>query len=487
MSKVIIIGGGISGLTAGIKLLNAGHQVTLIEKNKDVGGLCSGYFVDGFLVDTCIHWLMGTKKGNFINDLWREIGGLGRKVKIISLPTLGTIEYEGVSVTFYRDLDKAEKEWINISPKDKRAIHRFFSAVKNVGGLMNIMLGDRLRKVSVLQFIKGLPNSRHILKSMKQSREEYAKNFSHPALRYAITHCQTGYNNMFFFFDLYSIFAQGNADVPEGGAYYLRERIKDNFISLGGKLLLGATAKEIEPYNNYESVRVKTSKGVVIGDYCISAIDPYYTLDKLLDGRYPVPQFERRKKAIEKNTISSCFNVYVTIEGDLSKIDVPTGLHISPIKVGSQEVDFMLMRSYHFDKKHFVKDGKTVVSLFIDQNQDDYNYFNSLPKDEYAQESQRIIKNMIDAVEERYPEFKGKINYLSHFSPIELSKRVNTSYGSFQSFSFTDKGTFYINNGKIKDCPNVFLCGQWTRSIGGTPTALLSAHNVCRYIPKSLK
>ena len=85
MSKVIIIGGGISGLTAGIKLLNAGHQVTLIEKNKDVGGLCSGYFVDGFLVDTCIHWLMGTKKGNFINDLWREIGGLGRKVKIISL------------------------------------------------------------------------------------------------------------------------------------------------------------------------------------------------------------------------------------------------------------------------------------------------------------------------------------------------------------------------------------------------------------------
>ena len=83
MSKVIVIGGGISGLTAGIKLLNAGHQVTLIEKNKDVGGLCSGYFVDGFLVDTCIHWLMGTKKGNFINDLWREIGGLGRKVKII--------------------------------------------------------------------------------------------------------------------------------------------------------------------------------------------------------------------------------------------------------------------------------------------------------------------------------------------------------------------------------------------------------------------
>ena len=72
--------------------------------------VCSGYFVDGFLVDTCIHWLMGTKKGNFINDLWREIGGLGRKVKIISLPTLGTIEYEGVSVTFYRDLDKAEKE-----------------------------------------------------------------------------------------------------------------------------------------------------------------------------------------------------------------------------------------------------------------------------------------------------------------------------------------------------------------------------------------
>lgn len=480
MSKVVVIGGGIAGLVASIKLAEKGHKVFLIEKNENVGGLCSGFFVDGYYVDACLHWLMGTQKGNEINDTWYEVDALNDDIIIKSLPTLGSIEYKGTTVTFYRDLDKAEEEWLKISPKDEDAIHKFFLTVRSVASLMNIAMSKDSIKVKSKDLLSTLPKSLQIYKAMKQSREEYAKNFSSPALRYAITHAQTGYNNIFFFFDLYGIFSMGNADVPEGGAFYMVERMKNRFLELGGSLSLNTTAEEVL-VKDEKTYLVKTNNGDFDADYVISAVDPFYTYNKLLKGNYESRRFKKLDLNINNNTISSCFNIYIAVEGDLSNIDVPTGLHIKPIKVGADKTDFMLVRPYHYDSC-FIKDGKTVASLFVDQNQNDYMYYNSLSKEEYQKEKVRICKNMIDAFTNRYPEFKEKTHFLTCFGPLELNKQVNTSYGSIQSFSFTDKSSYYIDKGKIKGIDNMFLIGQWTRAIGGTPTALLSACDIIKYI-----
>ena len=480
MAKVVVIGAGIAGLTASIKLLNKGHKVFLIEKNENVGGLCSGFFVDGHYIDACLHWLMGTKQGNNINDLWKETGALDESTKIISLPSLGSFEYEGTTITFYRDLDKAEKEWSDISPIDRKAIHQFFEGVKGVASLMNAAMSKDSIKLKVLDLIGSLPKSIHIVKSMKQSREIYAENFVSPAIKFAITHCQTGYNNMFFFFDLYGIFSKGNADLPEGGTYYMVERMKNRFLKLGGKLLLNTEVIEIILKNEKVS-SVKTNNKNIKADYVISTVDPYYTNNKLLKGKCSNKLFEKLDKNIDNNTISSCFDVYITVEGDLTNIDVPLGLHIDPIKVGVKDTDFILVRPYHYDKC-FIKNNKTVVSLFVDQDHNDYMYYHSLSEQEYKKEKERIVKDMINSFINRFPQFKEKISFLACFGPLELNKRVNTSYGSLQSFSFTDKSKYYIYNGKVKGINNLFLIGQWTRAIGGTPTALLSADEIIKYI-----
>ena len=83
--NVVILGGGIAGLNSGIELLQKGHKVTLIEKNDNVGGLCSGYDINGFYIDACLHWLMGTRKSNKLYKLWNNIDALKKKKKIISL------------------------------------------------------------------------------------------------------------------------------------------------------------------------------------------------------------------------------------------------------------------------------------------------------------------------------------------------------------------------------------------------------------------
>ena len=56
--KIVIIGGGISGLTAGIFALRNGYDATILEKNSSVGGLCTGWNRKGWYIDGCIHQIL---------------------------------------------------------------------------------------------------------------------------------------------------------------------------------------------------------------------------------------------------------------------------------------------------------------------------------------------------------------------------------------------------------------------------------------------
>ena len=331
--------------------------------------------------------------------------------------------------------------------------------------------------------ISALPNSLKVFKAMKESREDYANKFKHPALRFALRNAQTGYNNMFFFFDLYGIFIKGNADVPSGGALYMSKRMEERFLSLGGHLYLNSDVQEIVVKDDV-AIGIKTNNKLEKGDVVISCLDPSFTLNQLLNNKYRCNKLEKLNKNVSNNPISSAYCLYVTIEGDISNIAIPTCLHVKDLKVGSRNVESILIRPYGFDKEYFVKDNKTVVSIFIDQNQDDYHYFKSLNESDYAKELNRIDENIIKEIEKHFKNTKGKIEFLDHFSPIELNKHTNTSFGALQGFSFSSKSNFYMLKPTIKGLSNFYMCSQWNRSIGGTPTALESAKSVSKEIIK---
>lgn len=478
--RIVVIGAGIGGLAVSIELLQKGFEVTLIEKNSDVGGLCSGYDVNGFYIDGCLHWLLGSKKGTRLYSLWENIDAFNDSTKVVELPCFNVINYDNTIVRFSRDLEQSRKQWIEISKEDEKEINKFFNLVRVIGRAMSLALGDKENRKGT-DIIKVLTKSIKIVSLMKYSREEYANNFTHPALRFAIKNAMTGYNNIFFFFDVYALFANNNANVPSGGAKYMIERIKNRFLSLGGKLLLNEEVISVD-IQKEKVASVITNKGTYPCDKLISSVDPQYTLKEIFKNKYSIKKYERIRKKVDKNPISSCFNVYVTVKGDISYIDVPTCIKIDPIKVGSGLSNSILVRPYYFDKDYFVKDNKTVVSLFIDQNHKDYEYFKSLSKEEYQNETKRIIDEMIGAFINKYPELKGKVDYLTHFGPIELEKRSNSSYGALQAYSFTRKTGFYITSGKVSGLKNFYYCGQWARAIGGTPTALLTAHAIAKKI-----
>lgn len=56
MSKIIVIGSGVSGLTSAAFLAKQGHDVTVLEKNKLVGGRARQYTHEGFVFDMGPSW-----------------------------------------------------------------------------------------------------------------------------------------------------------------------------------------------------------------------------------------------------------------------------------------------------------------------------------------------------------------------------------------------------------------------------------------------
>lgn len=57
-TSVVVVGGGVGGLSTACYLANAGAQVTLLEKNEQLGGLASETTDEGFRFDTGPTWYM---------------------------------------------------------------------------------------------------------------------------------------------------------------------------------------------------------------------------------------------------------------------------------------------------------------------------------------------------------------------------------------------------------------------------------------------
>jgi phytoene dehydrogenase-like protein len=57
-SSVVVIGGGLAGITAAVRLADAGRRVTLLEAKPRLGGLTASFQRDGLAVDTGQHVFM---------------------------------------------------------------------------------------------------------------------------------------------------------------------------------------------------------------------------------------------------------------------------------------------------------------------------------------------------------------------------------------------------------------------------------------------
>ena len=134
MTDVVIIGGGVAGLSAGIYARLNGLDAGIYEMGRTAGGNLCGWERGGFTIDNCIHWLTGTNRATDTYKMWEELGALG-DVEIIKNDTLYSYEYGGERLSLSRDPDKLRDDMLALSPADGREIRRFVRAVDTVRGL----------------------------------------------------------------------------------------------------------------------------------------------------------------------------------------------------------------------------------------------------------------------------------------------------------------------------------------------------------------
>ncbi len=73
-NSVVIIGGGLGGLFTGAILANEGLKVTLLEKNKTIGGGLQNFKRGGEVFDTGMHILGGFQRGGSLNKICTYLG-----------------------------------------------------------------------------------------------------------------------------------------------------------------------------------------------------------------------------------------------------------------------------------------------------------------------------------------------------------------------------------------------------------------------------
>jgi len=117
MSKIVAVGGGPAGLSAGIYALQAGYEVTILEIAPRVGGLLSSWDREGYNVENCLFkGLNGCLEGTESRKIFNNVGLLSKEEKFLDPEILYTSFTGETCVYAYKDLKKLEEELVSIPP-----------------------------------------------------------------------------------------------------------------------------------------------------------------------------------------------------------------------------------------------------------------------------------------------------------------------------------------------------------------------------------
>ena len=230
MKNLVIVGGGVAGLSAGIFALKNGFNVTIYEKNSYVGGNLTGWVRDGLEIDGCIHWLTGTNKLTKTYKKWVEVGAL-ENTSIIKKDTLFTSYYNGQKVSLYRDTKKTLLEMIYLSKQDKKEIISFIKAVEKFKLIMGVGGEFNNKKASIFDLFSFLP---YLIKYYKLNLQDLANKFNNKAIKNLFTNFIGGCFSSLAMIITYATFSSGNGDLPKGGSKQMATKMQNKFLSLGG-------------------------------------------------------------------------------------------------------------------------------------------------------------------------------------------------------------------------------------------------------------
>lgn len=498
---VVIIGGGISGLTSAALFSKAGISCCVIEMDNRPGGYLAGFRRHDFRFDSAIHWLNNCGPEGLVTKIFRIIGDDFPKCK--EQQAIRRFVSDEFDYLVTNNPDELKEQWIREFPHEKKGITRFFRDAKRIGKSF-----DRYANLSrTMHSMKWYEFPVYGLKMLR-----FALPFI-PHVRYTGEEkLRKGLNRYFKEEKLHRVFCS-EPDVlsclipiswayihdfqlpPEGGSQSFPEWLMHATQSMGGDIFFKSKVTEVLVENN-------TAKGVkfnhrgtehtISSRYVIAACDAETLFEKML----PEPVVPEVVKSRLKTAplYASAFTVALGIDCPAEALGLGEEIiFLADPSVARKDLGqgdphlsgIHILASTVRDKSLSLPEHGT-ITLFIPAWMEN-NQFWGCEQDEQGNyvrgEAYRKIKEeyaeiLIQRVEEKLiPNLRKHILYCDVATPITHHRYTGNKNGTMMGQkpgkeNYQGKVASYITPVK-----HLYLSGHWADLGGGIPIAVKSSIN----------
>lgn len=484
MVKVVVIGAGISGLSAGIYAARAGFDVTILEQHNIPGGLSTSWSRKGYYFEGGMHWLTGSSPKMPLNKVWHETGALQDNNLVENRdPLYNLIDENGKTLSLYRYLPQMQKALIDYAPEDKVRIKKMCREIRDFTNFHMPVLDTRgckcknPVKINPLEFLKMLPAIMRVPRLTNTSYMEYVSRFKNKNLRHLLSSViGYRYNALSFIYTLGS-FASGDCGYPAGGSIRMAQNMLETYKALGGKILFRTKAENVH-IEDYEVKGVVTSAGeeleanaVIISQDARAAVDTLF--DTMIDE--PWVNTMRHKTITEQNIF-----IGMGVKADLSRLPYCCVYPLEkPFEYAGCKWKELRIYNYAAYKDHAPEGCTALTCLLIGES---YGFWKAAKADgTYKDKKKELGELFIKRLAEFIPEVGEALEVIDVATPCTYERYTGSYEGSWMSV--WQKGGKQYNYPQILDSIfGVYFAGQRIQMPGGLPIAVYTGRQAVQFL-----
>lgn len=468
MKKVIIIGSGIGGLTAGNLLAKSGHQVTVFETHNMPGGYTAGFYRRGYYFES------GTFSLEASATVFKAMKDIGVFEKIDFLKQRLRFVTE--------DFDEAPENY----DEYKRMIYNGFPFHQQILDLV-------FRELEKMANLKGRVDERYL----NMTTSEFAARYFAKGSKLYHLFIGFGYPNMPAYYigeTLYWMF--NDYWTVKSGMQFWADTLAHNFRKLGGNLQLSSHVDKII-ISNGTAVGVSCKDTVYDADYVISAGDYKKTFLQLLDDKSLISQ-ELRDRISQADVSESFFTVYLGLKmsneelGQYMKVPYVCTFDNKTADASENfpEEKYFSRAAVSFYSPSMVNpqhapDGKSSLMLQTMAPCRWMNNWGGGDKEEYRRLKEKAMAEMINGASRLISGLADRIEYKDAATPLTYERITGNSDGATSGWSWNPKKKFYKNIMSVNiitPVKNLYIGSCWATQRGGVPSAIAAAYRCAQKI-----
>lgn len=495
---VIVIGGGMGGLTCGALLAKEGLDVLVAERLSQPGGYCCSLRDEGFSFDPAVGILEGCDRGGVVYQTLSELN-VERELELVRLDPVNRIVGTDFDITVAAREEGFEDELKRLSPDESENIHFFLEECKALYHEMALvskgspdLMGLRQKLGFMKDFLLKCPRLRKY--SAKSAGEVTHSFFTDPKLR-AIMHgtaifldpgTQAG-----ILMNVIGMAANEDIYYPrQGGIQALPNILVKALEQNGSQIVLNTTVNRILVEKGRATGVELDGGNQIKAKYVVSNIDGKHTFLKLVGEEYLSPKFI--KELNTSKIYSSVVSISLGMDIDFKAMGIqssdlsycPTN-DVGELFSGQPEKAGLMVRMHSLLDSDQAPPGKSTVGIVACFPYDFKDYW-KLGKDgqkgkEYEALKEDVAVKLIASMERVVPGLSEHIVYKRIATPITFEQATLNSGGSAMGWYPLPGGKMRSQKTPVK---NLYQAGHWTFPGGSVPAVVASGRNAAQLVLK---